>query len=592
MQSCVKRIHIDVSALPILDSFYPKIVPIVKKRIEDRCGAVCTAENAEFTLKFALDASIPAEGYRLDSAQDGITVSGADFLSLMYGAGQFLHKSHYTPEGLIPTAWRGQSVPDCEKRMVFFAQHFYNWYQCCSAEEITEHIEDLVLWGINGVVSVFSCLNLTGWDDPNLAALVDLFHKTMKAARALNLRVGIEYSNVDFMNPRTELLADKKYLLSQTGNMICPSTEEGFAYYQSLLSRILDYTDAFGGLDFITIWPYDEGGCCCDKCWPWAGKGFYDMAHRISKYIRGRYPTIEIWLATWYIGRGPEQKDEWPMFYGRLKEDAAKGDSWVDYLLLETRDDFEDIKYPLQNGQPCEHTKLLTFPDVSMTGITPWGGFGAICTPTLMERWEKPFAPHCNGGYMYTEGIYDDFNKVIMAGIYWDRNRSTDETFADYCGYELGGMDSVKLRRMVDLIEKSQHMTNRWSRKPCQLEDCNEAWALAQELNETVAPEIQKYWRWRVLYIRAYLDYVRYSTCAAEGWPICQTTKGKNWMRFWRRFMEKDEKAQEMLLELIHLYKAQEVDDGEKFAYHFYVRPPMTRGTDMEAEKLVFDGMV
>ena len=45
MQACVKRIHIDVSALPILDSFYPKIVPIVKKRIEDRYGTVCTAEN-------------------------------------------------------------------------------------------------------------------------------------------------------------------------------------------------------------------------------------------------------------------------------------------------------------------------------------------------------------------------------------------------------------------------------------------------------------------------------------------------------------------------------------------------------------------
>jgi len=49
--------------------------------------------------------------------------------------------------------------------------------------------------------------------------------------------------------------------------------------------------------------------------------------------------------------------------------------------------------------------------------------------------------------------------------------------------------------------------------------------------------------------------------------------------------MEHDERAQEYLLELIHLYKAQEVDDPVKYAYHWYLRPPMTRGADLEAEK-------
>ena len=70
------------------------------------------------------------------------------------------------------------------------------------------------------------------------------------------------------MVPNKAVAADKKYMISQTGNLVCPSTEEGFAYYQWMLSKILDYTDEFGGLDFITIWSYDEGGCSCDKCWP------------------------------------------------------------------------------------------------------------------------------------------------------------------------------------------------------------------------------------------------------------------------------------------------------------------------------------
>jgi len=501
----------------------------------------------------------------------------------MYGAGQFLHKSRYTAEGMIPTTWRGQSVPQTSKRMVFFAQHFYNWYQRCSEEEIREHIEDLVLWGINGVVSVFSCLNLTGWDDPNLKDLEALFRKTLGAARELGLKIGMEYSNVDFMVPNQAVAADKKYLLSQTGNLVCPSTEEGFAYYQEMLSHILDRTDEFGGLDFITIWSYDEGGCCCDECWPWGGKGFYHMAHRISKYIKARYPKIEIWLATWYLGRRKRQSEEWPMLYRHLQEDAAKGDNWADYLLLETRDDYPAVFYPVEHGQPTAHTKLLTFPDVSMVGITPWGGFGAICTPKMMRRQEMAFASRCDGGYLYTEGIFDDINKVYTLGLYWDRSRTDEETLSDYCGYEYKGIDPDDFIRLIERIEASHLCTNRFDRKPCDLADCDAAWKLAQKMDAGADPGTKTYWRWRILYIRAYLDWVRYHSCARAGWPLDKDKGG--FMRFWRRFLEHDERAQEYLLELIRLYKAQEVDDPKRYAYHWYVRPPMTRGADLEAER-------
>ena len=585
MNTYIQRISIDTSALPAAEPIYAKIYPIVKKHIEDRCTTVCVNnEPAPFVLRFALDTTVPAEGFRLTNTENGITITGADFLALMYGAGQFLHKSQYSTEGIIPTAWRGQSVPATGKRMIFFAQHFHNWYQRCSADEIREHIEDLVLWGINGVVSVFSCLNLTSWEDPNLAELVDLFRKTLSAARAMNLKIGIEYSNVDFMVPNKAVAADKKYMISQTGNLVCPSTEEGFAYYQWMLSKILDYTDEFGGLDFITIWSYDEGGCSCDKCWPWGGKGFYNMAHRISKYIKERYPKIEIWLATWYLGRHPErQKDEWPLLYQHLQEDAAKGDYWADYLLLETRDDYPAVFYPVQHGQPTEHTKLLTFPDVSMTGITPWGAFGAICTPEMMKRQESPFAPHCNGGYLYTEGIFDDINKVITLGLYWDRDRSTDETLTDYCRYEYKGIDPQDFIQLVYLIERSHLKTNRFDRQPCDLQYCDAAWQLAQKINEAADENTKTYWRWRIVYIRAYLDKVRYHSCAEAGWPLQKLVA--NSMTFWRRFLEGDQLAQDMLLELIHLYKAHEIDDATQYAYHWYVRPPRTEGADLTLGK-------
>ncbi len=72
-----------------------------------------------------------------------------------------------------------------------------------------------------------------------------------------------------------------------------------------------------------------------------------------------------------------------------------------------------------------------------------------------------------------------------------------------------------------------------------------------------------------------------YTKCAELGWPLLKKSRG--WF-FWHRFLEHDRKAQDMLLELIHRYKAQEYDDPARFAYHYYLRPPMTRGANLEAE--------
>jgi len=581
MRAYIKTLAIDTSALPA-EPVYGKLFPILKKRIEERSGTVCL-ENAaaDFTLTFAIDSELPAEAFVLSDLDCGIRITGADFLALMYGAGQFLHKSRYTTEGILPTAWRGLSKPQNEKRVIQLEQHFYNWYQCSSEDELREVVEDLVLWGLNGVSTVFSCLNVESWEDPKLESLKKIFRSLLKIGKELTLKVGIEFSNVDFSIPRQDLRADYKYMISKTGNMICPSAEGGYEYIQGLFEKILSFTEDIG-LDFLVYIAYDEGGCSCDKCWPWAGKGYYDMNRKLSNFVKEKYPDIEIWLFTWYVGRGDDHIDEWPALYKRLQEDAARGDNWVDYLLLETRDDYDQVFYPVRNGPPTEHIKLLTFPDVSMTGLTPWGGFGAVCMPELMKHWEEPFAKHCSGGYLYSEGIFDDITKVVMLGIYWDRSRDTDETLADYCGFELPGIEPKDFIKLVKLIEASQSCTNRIDHRPCPLCYCQEAWELAEKMNDAAPEWTKTYWRWRIVYIRAYLDLVRYTKCWEEGWPLLKHSRG--WFFFWRRFLEHDQRAQDYLLELIHLYKAQEYDDPDLYAYHYYLRPPMTRGANLEAE--------
>lgn len=40
------------------------------------------------------------------------------------------------------------------------------------------------------------------------------------------------------------------------------------------------------------------------------------------------------------------------------------------------------------------------------------------------------------GGAPYSEGIYEDVNKAIVAGFYWDPDRKAEETVREYVSFE------------------------------------------------------------------------------------------------------------------------------------------------------------
>ena len=577
MNQTIKTLSLNTKALPA-EPLYQKILPIIRKRVEDR-SATRVLENApaDLTLLLKLDPVLAKECFRLADCAEGIEVAGGDFLGIMYGLGQFLHKSLYRHEGMIPAAWRGTEVPDCDMRFVYFANHFENWYQRCTADEVREQLEDLILWGINGLQTGLPAINLTSWDDPDFPRCKALYVKLLKTAKELGLKLFAGSSFMDFKKPDPTLAADKKYLVSKTGNPICPHKPGAVEYIIKKMSVPMEiWTEV--GVDYFLFWPYDEGGCSCDKCWPWGAKGFYDSSRILADYVREKLPNVTIGLSTWYFGRGEYQKDEWDLFYKRLQEDEAAGKAWVQFLLMETRDDVPAQHYPVDHGAPTPHVKMYTFPEPSMTGVTPWGGFGAICTPRLMKRQEGPFMSFCNGGYMYTEGIFDDMNKVVMAGLFWKRDRSTDETLTDYCNYEYKGIDPQDLIRLIELFEDSQDYTNRFDKKPCPLHFSEEAWELARKMDAGADPETRTYWKWRIVYIRAYLDLVRYKNCAAAGWPY-EKYVGAGMRTFWGEFLNDDPTACAYMAELIRYYKASEYPDPTLFG-HAAVRPPLFNTPD------------
>ena len=124
-------------------------------------------------------------------------------------------------------------------------------------------------------------------------------------------------------------------------------------------------------------------------------------------------------LSTWTFDTPPT--GEWEGLAQALAEDRG----WVDYLQADAHEDFP--RFPLDRGVPGE-LPVLSFPEISMWGQSPWGGYGANPLPGRLQRLWNQTEAKLSGGTPYSEGIYEDINKAICSQFYWDPERGAIET--------------------------------------------------------------------------------------------------------------------------------------------------------------------
>lgn len=173
---------------------------------------------------------------------------------------------------------------------------------------------------------------------------------------------------------------------------------------------------------------------------------------------------------------------------------------------------------------------MINFPEISMWGMFPWGGFGA--TP-LLGRFRDLWAPvrdRLAGGFPYSEGIYEDINKVACAGFYWSGGAEIEETIDAYAHYELGNEDVETVRALFAILE-ANHGACWYINDAPPAEDTRpsapiagypgarrilweggdaaraaRAWADVRALDAGLPAWARAGWRWRLLYLRAFID--------------------------------------------------------------------------------------
>jgi len=184
-------------------------------------------------------------------------------------------------------------------------------------------------------------------------------------------------------------------------------------------------------------------------------------------------------------------------------------------------------------------------------GNWPWGGYGAHPLPARIQRLWDQVKHRVTGGFPYSEGIYEDMNKAVVAQFYWDADRPARATLGEYIDYEFGAGVRDDVLTIVDRLESAASRSYR--KEPVPAEEARSACDLAEAVNRRLPAWARRNWRWEILQLRAIVDRARFAGGGLET-PA----------------------AEAALLRLIEIYHCQ-IDTDDPF--HRRVRPPLKRAT-------------
>lgn len=502
----------------------PEIATLLWNRIATRAPvAMASPDSADGILELAVDPTIGGEGFRIeDAGVRRIRIAGDGLPGLLAGIGHFLRLSRYSDRGLNPTLWRGISHPQKAIRGIYFASHFFNYYHAAPVDEIERYVEDLALWGYNALLVWFDRHHFRGIDDPAAQAMLTRLRALLGAARRLGLRIGLcVLGNEAYADSPVELRAEQGELWS-FGVEMCPAKP-------GALDRMLrEYAEVFAAFadlrpDFLSIGPYDQGGCTCAQCRPWGGNGFLHMVRHITPVFKRHSPNGHVILVTWLFDHDHHRfKGDW----NGLAQALEAGLPEVDFILAGTHEQHLP-GYLRQNPVPGA-LPLVGFPEISMRGMCPWGGFGANPMPDFLANYWSEWEPRVVGGFPYSEGLYADINKAIMARLYWN-GQSPEDTIREYIAYEFSPAVIDPVLAAIRILEANQPRT--WQHGDFVFphvrlilppdRGARQARTLLQSAETLLPPAVRDAWRWTILTRRADIDAELF---AADGviTPACE----------------------------------------------------------------------
>ncbi len=482
-------------------SFFKRVSDIFARVVKERTGRNIKTDDfkAKYTIVLKIDslAMTKKDGFKIIASPDSkgrIFIIGQSQSGLIAGVGKLLRISNYKTEAIIIPDTTIEDSPKMAIRGIYPATHFHNFYHVASNKEVDRIIEDFALWGANNITIAFDMHHYNGFHDPKAQKQLARLQHLAKTTYDLGMEFTLAFiGNEGYNDIPNGLRAKQSKGIGDFGAEICPATAEGKAL---IIKNQREIISAFPKVDMFWSWPYDAGGCACEKCMPWGGNGFIKISKEIAKSYKNKFPKGKVWLSTWNFDL--RHSGDYDGLFSYLKEEKPE---WINGLITGIQS--KNYKQTFDRPYPDKYP-VAWFPEISMLHVRPWM-WSSNPLPNHFKKIMKELNGHIVGGWIYSEGIYEDINKFIWCSYFWNPNRDMDDVLKEYARYYLGENEADAGKKLFYLLEKTFPRKD-WNIKNS--DKVNEAYALAEQINKSLPGWSKNSWRWRSIYYRALVDYI------------------------------------------------------------------------------------
>lgn len=346
----------------------------------------------------------------------------------------------------LAPAVRAAEPPFCE---LYAVGHFGNWYEVAGINETRRMLIEAKHWGFNRYADWFDAIDcvdpFSGDPQYSLAnALWDLKRAHFVTAQSLGMATDLvicpNHVYRDQLKP--EWLA--KHGPRIQGQLICPhkpgAREAILKDYRNLFA---DLAKAGVHLTAINAAPYDYGGCACDECKPWI-LTFAQLTLDIHKIAREYHPKVELHFIGWWW-----TPEEHKLFAQWMDEHAPGVAVSMSLHIPYDKTGVSDV--PLPRGCRRHAFVHIGYPDRSSPQDV-YAKTGPVAAPKRLAETVRDLNAQSVVGVMaYSEGIYDDVNKALLAGLYTGKYKTSREVLVAYAKRYFGA-DDAQGRQWADWL--------------------------------------------------------------------------------------------------------------------------------------------
>jgi len=317
-------------------------------------------------------------------------------------------------------------------RGIYWATHYFNPYEEWPLPRIKEELERLADQGGNFLMTWFAKRQYHDiFDRKKRAAKEVAKWNRLKKMHAMAVDLGFGTGMVQCVNTlyrgqasdRSSCLAnppDWPGPLKDMGKLACPSTARG---RKLSIQNNTNLLQDMPSVDVVALFGFDEGGCHCKRCTPWA-KNFFFLAKDITQAFRKTHPSAKVYLADW--GMSANDLDIWESLLASKSVDS----SWLTGICSFYRGKMLEKRFRKYG------IKVGIMPENTMIG--GWGAWGANPLPKLVhERMQCAKSGNIDFLAPYSEGLHDEINEAVCLAMADNPNQPVERILQAYAGEQL-----------------------------------------------------------------------------------------------------------------------------------------------------------